>query len=230
VIRLGASERDLVLEHVRQFRMTTQSVVAKLFCAGSDDAARKLLSRMSDQLASGKLHGNVRYYQLNATSARSLGAPEEAGKPLGPQALPTAFGILGFCCLSAEKRFRYTRPEFAEDFPELVEPLGGRRYYLDHYIDRDGDTARLGHILIDLDADVGSLVEKCREKMRAHLRRAVVKQLVLNDLVRFGLVVAEPEKKRALDEAFRRESMKISVRVEVVEELGKIPRARDAAD
>jgi hypothetical protein len=222
------TERDrLFLQHLARHRVTTQDVTAKLFCNGASEPARKLLSRLDEHVSSARLYGNVRYYQLTPETARSLGVPEEAGKPLGPQALPTAIGVLGYCCGNETRRFRYTRPDFAEDFPELVEPLCGRRFYLDYCIEKDGAQARLMQIVVDLDADVGDLVEKCRERMREHLARPIVEDLVLGGLFGFALVVGELEKKRALDEAVRRRPLRAPVSVEVVDELSRLPRGKD---
>ena len=72
-----------------------------------------------------------------------MGVPEEASKPLGPQALPKAIAILCFCCMGAELRFRYTRSEFAADFPELADSVLKREFYLDYYPEFDGTTAGL---------------------------------------------------------------------------------------
>lgn len=219
-----------VLRHVARYRVTTQSVLSRLFCGGSDGDARKLVSRLSEHVSSGKLYGNVRYYQLKPGTAKAFGVPQEAGKPLGPQALPTAIGILGFCCGNVETRHRYTRPDFTEDFPELVEPLGvARRYYLDLHLEPVSEKlARLSQIVVDLDSDVSNLVEKLRERMREHLERPVVKELVLNGLFGFSVVVSEPEKKRSLDEVIARKPLKMPVHVAVVEELGRLPKGSDA--
>ena len=116
------TERDRsILNHLRRYRLDTAKGLAKGFCDGSADAVKKIAQRLQDYIASEPLYGKTVYYRLTAGGARLVGAPEEAARPLGHQALPKAFGILAFCCHGPVKRERYTRAEFLEDLPELAE-------------------------------------------------------------------------------------------------------------
>src|SRR3954468_10356408 len=99
-------------------------------CGGSENVAKKLIATLDGYIASDPLGQKTRYYRLTPLGAKALGAPEEIARPLGPQALPRALGVLGFCT-SAEQRQRYLRREFQADFPELAGSLLNKDYHTD---------------------------------------------------------------------------------------------------
>ena len=217
------TDRDrAALEHLRRYRITTAKVLQKLYCDDTPNKVKKLVQRLGENIQAEQLYGKSVYYHLSPTGARLVGAPEEVSKPLGPQALPKAIGILYFCCMGEEPLFRYTRSEFADDFPELAESVMKREFYLDYYPDFDGQTARLGQFMVDLGGDYQKFVSKCRVRVREGLRTEGLQELILENLFTIAILVAEPEKKNAILEAFQGAPMKAAVRVEVIPELSQV--------
>ena len=167
---LAFSDRErAALELIRRYRIVTAMILTLVICEGSENICKKLLMRLQDYIVSEPLGPKTKYYRLSALGAKQLGAPEEIARPLGPQALPKAIGILGFCRGGDVKRERYTRQEFVEDFPELVPNLLGRDYHTDFFLDHDGEQARFGQIVVDLGGDHKKLISKCRVKLREYL-------------------------------------------------------------
>src|SRR5689334_6712181 len=111
MVAITGKERA-VLDLLRRYRATTPEVLTAKVCSGSDNAAKKMIARLRDYVASDPLGTKTVYYRLTPAGAKQLGAPEEISRPLGPQALPKALGILDFCCSGSDQRQRYTRQEF----------------------------------------------------------------------------------------------------------------------
>jgi hypothetical protein len=211
------TERDrAVLDHIRRYRITVSRTLQEQFCDRSENAAKKLVARLRDYVASETLVGNSVYYRLTPLGARLLGAPEEIAQPLGVQALPRAFGVLAFCCNGQTQRWRYTRPEFGEDFPELAEEMLKNDYYLDFYMDSDGMTVRLGHILVDLGGSCEQILKKCRGRIRRYQRT------IPAELFAIAIVVPSDEKRQGIKDALKQRPLRAWLRIEVVPELGQL--------
>jgi hypothetical protein len=179
--------------------------------------------RLRNLIASEPLGPKGVAYRTTPPGAKSVGAPEEISRPLGPQALPKALGILGFCCSGPVYRQRYTRPEFIEDFPELVQDLLGKDYHTDFFLDFDGAQARLGQIVVDLGGDYQKLISKCRVRLREYLEVPHIKEIVADGLFTFAIVVAEEEKAQAIRLTLKEKPLKARVIVETSVELQKYP-------
>ncbi len=163
------------------------------------------------------------YYRLTPAGAKQLGAPEEISRPLGPQALPKALGILDFCCSGSDQRQRYTRQEFVDDFPELTKALLGRDYHTDFFLDFDGEQARFGQIVVDLGGDYKKLISKCRGKLREYLEVPELRDIISDGLFTIAFVVAEEEKAQAIRLAIKQKPLRARVLVETSSELRKCP-------
>jgi hypothetical protein len=217
------TDRDrAVLEHLRRYRLTTVKILQALFCEGSVDAVKKLLQRLQEYITSEPLYGRTVYYRLTAAGARLVGAPEEVARPIRPQALTKAFGILSFCCNGSTVRERLTRVEFVEDFKDLATVLVQSEYYLDYYLDADGDSVRLGQIVVDYGGDYQRLISKCRSIVREGLETPVFRDIVADDLFAISIVVAEVEKAKVMEEYLQTRPMKAWITVEVIPELGNV--------
>jgi hypothetical protein len=221
---VAITERERTgLDHLRRYRASTPEIMMSQICDGSDSATKKLVARLRDYLASDPLGTKTVYYRLTPAGAKLLGAPEEISRPLGPQALPKALGILDFCCGGASARQRYTRQEFLEDFPELTKDLLGKDYHTDFFIDFDGDQARFGQIVVDLGGEYKKLISKCRVKLREYLDVPHIRDIVSEGLFTFAIVVAEEEKAQAIRLALQQKPLKARVLVETSGELRKCP-------
>src|SRR5262245_3568894 len=116
MVAITERERS-AMELLRRQRVATAEVITAHVCDNSESAAKKLIARLQPFIASDPLGPKTKYYRLTPAGAKHLGAPEEIARPLGPQALPKALGILDFCYGESTHRMRYTRQEFIDDFP-----------------------------------------------------------------------------------------------------------------
>jgi hypothetical protein len=214
--------QKLLFELLRRFRILTAALITALICGGSENAAKKLILRSRDYVASDPLGPKTVYYRFTPAGAKLIGAPEEIARPLGPQALPKMLGILGFCS-AAPNRERYTRQEFIDDFPELAKYLLGKDYHTDFFLDFDGQNARLGQIVVDLGGDYKKQISKCRVRLREYLDIAGIRDIVADGLFTFAIIVAEEEKAQAIRQALKEKPLRSRVIVETSAELQKCP-------
>jgi hypothetical protein len=145
-ISLTGRDREYLGFH-RRYRISTPTINVEL-CGGSESAAKKLPLWLKEYIASEPLGGSV-YYRPTPAGARLMGIPDELGRPLGPQALPKALAIAGFCLGKTTQRSRYLRSEFIEDLPEISSELLSNDFHTDFFLDHDGKQARLGQIVVD---------------------------------------------------------------------------------
>jgi len=221
---IALTERErAALDLIRRYRAVTFEVLCARICDGSESATKKLIARLREYIASDPLGTKTVYYRLTPAGAKLLGAPEEISRPLGPQALPKALGVLDFCCGGAEQRQRYTRQEFLDDIPDLSKDLLGKDYHSDFYIDFDGAQARLGQIVVGLGGDYKKLLSKCRIKLREYLDLPHVRDIVSDGLFAVAIVVAEEEKAQAIRLALKQKPLRARVIVETSAELRKCP-------
>jgi hypothetical protein len=212
-----------LLELLRRLRIITAALISACICGGSENASKKLILRSRDYVASDPLGTKTVYYRLTPAGAKLIGAPEEIARPLGPQALVKALGILGFCCSGSASRERYTRLEFIEDFPELVKELLGKDYHTDFFLDFDGQYARLGQMVVDQGGDYRKLISKCRVRLREYLDIAGIRDIVCDGLFTFAIIVAEEEKAQAIRLALKEKPLMARAIVETSAELQKYP-------
>jgi hypothetical protein len=222
----GTKAIDLVkvlLGHLLRYRITTSGIIISEICNGSEGAAKKLIARSRDWVTSYPLGSKSVFYSMTPAGAKLIGAPEEIARQPGPQATPKALAIVDWCCSGSEKRRRYTRPEFQEDFPEMAKDLLGKDYHTDFFLDFDGSHARLGQFVVDLGGDYRKLISKCRVRLREYLDVPNVRDIVADGLFTFAIVVAEEEKAQAIRIAVKERPLRARVIVETSAELRKYP-------
>jgi len=217
------TERDgQILSHVARYRLTTAEIVRKLFFAHAGAQAEKNVLRrlVGDYLQSSPLYARKVYYQLTPACARSLGVSEELATPFGPQALLRLYGVLAFCCLGERVWQALTRAEFLSAFPEFGQSLDltQNHYYLDH----DGNTARLGHIMIDQGGEYQRLIGKCRRFIERARDIPGLNEIVANDLLVISIIVGEETKAERLKGELRKAPLPVWCRISVVSELTQL--------
>lgn len=217
------TERDgQILSHVARYRVTTAEILRRLFFAQAKPQAEKNVIRrlVGDYLQPSPLYARKVYYQLTPTAARALGQSEELATPFGPQALLRLYGVLAFCCLGERIWQALTRAEFTQAFPEFAESLDltQNHYYLDH----DGSTARLGHIVVDQGGEYQRLIGKCRRFIERARDIPGLKEIVASDLLVTALVVGEEAKGERLKSELRKTPLSVWCRVSVVPELTQL--------
>lgn len=197
-MKAGLQPRDLeILSHVARYRLTTQETLHRLFFTGATPEAPKTVVRRLREggyLQSRPLYLRRAYYQLTRSAAALLGEPEEAARPLGPQALVRAYGVLAYCCHAESERQRLTRLEFHRAFPYLSEngiPFDA------FYVERD-PRLRLMQIVVDQGGDARRLLRKCRTRLKLARETPGLSDLVRGGEFGLALVTSSNEKAEAL--------------------------------
>ena len=217
------TERDKeILKHVQRYRLTTTEALRQLFFANAKPGGEKnVLRRLTGEyLQTQPLYGKRVYYQLTPAAARLLGEPEESTTPFGTQALVRLYGVLAFCCLGQTKRLVFTKTEFGEAFRQFANllDLGQSHYYLDY----DGQTARLGQILVEQGGEYQRLITKCRKLVERGRELPGLQEIMSDDLFVIALVLAEDTKRDLLYAQLRKNPLPVWCRVEVVPDLGSL--------
>ena len=214
-------DRDLkILSHIERFRITTATVLHSMFYEGkAADAVTSTVRRLrqADYISSAKLKPPRRfYYYLTHRTTRMLGLPTSFAESLGEQALPTRYAILRFCC--REEYRQLLRPsEFAEEFPECCDKHIPKEPY---YYDNDGDAPRLSYLMVDLGADAGRIIRKCRRVFGERLKVTGFRSLIEGDAFSVTVLTQQESKKAAIEAARQRASdFGYPVRIEVIPEL-----------
>ena len=225
VTRVRLQERDReILEHIRRFRMTTPEVLHRLFFSENKlDAVTSTIRRLrkADYLASADLEPPRRcYYHLTSRAVRLMGLPASLGRSLGEQALPTRYAILLFCCTHDKERHLLRVDEFQQEFPDCQSKNIPKEPY---YFDDDDGATRLAFIMVDLGADAGRIVRKCRKAIGERRKVTGFRSLIQDDAFQLTVLTGRQTKKQAIEAAKKRsEKFTGRLRVEVIEELTRV--------
>ena len=195
------SQRDqLILEHVARYRITTNEVVHKLhFRRQRPNAVTKVTARLTrlDSLRRATLDHPRAYFTLGSAGTAMLGLPENRALPLGPQSLPTEFGVLAFAALGRSTRRRLTRQELQERFPDFEQGIIEQAYCLDA-------AGVLELVRVDLGGAPDHIARKCRADMQSRLAAASFAKLIAAGQFRLVVVSCTTEKAAAIGEALQR--------------------------
>ena len=214
-------DRDMkILEHIERFRITTSTALHAMFYQGKEtDAVTSTLRRLrqADYISSATLKPPRRfYYYLTRRTTRMLGLPASFADSLGEQALPTRYAILRFCC-GNEYRQVLRPSEFAEEFPECCNKHIPKEPY---YYDSDGDAPRLSYLMVDLGADAGRTIRKCRRVFGERLKVDGFRRLIEGKAFSVTVLTQHASKKAAIEAARKRAAdFSYPIRIEVIPEL-----------
>lgn len=217
---MSLTERDQeILEHVRRYRLTTTEALRKFFFSEAKAGAEKNVLRrlVGPHLQARPLYGKKVYYQLTPGAARSLGEPEELADSLGPQALIRVYGVFAFCCLGTKELSLFTRREFASDFTEFAEQIDLTQNH--YYLDDDGQTIRLGQIVVEQGGEYQRLINKCRRIIERGREVPGFQEIIADELFVISLIIAEESKRDALSNQLRKNPLPAWCRIKVVPEL-----------
>jgi len=130
--------------------------------------------------------------------------------------LPTRYGVLRFCC--GEKPRQLLLPsEFTEEFEDCSDKHIPKEPY---YYDSEGGVPRLSYLMVDLGADAGRIIRKCRRAFGERLKVKGFRDLIEGDAFSVTVLTQQQSKKRAIELArVRGEGFHYPMRVEVVPEL-----------
>lgn len=221
VRRIQIQERDhSILEHIERYRMSTPGVLkAKVFKDLKPEAMKSCMRRLREAgyVATAPLSPPRHlYYHLANRGAHLLGVSTKHAKPLGEQALPTRLAVLSFCCGPNGSEV-LTASEFKEEFSDClskgvpVEP---------YYYDAQSGAPRLSFIMVDMGADAGRIIRKCRKAFGERMKVAGFRSLIEEDAFSVTVLTPRESKKAATIAALKRaKDFHHPIRIEVVPEL-----------
>jgi len=224
-MRAALQGRDTdILMHVARYRITSLELVHKLFFPQQTaEAARSVLRRLNGPfgfLQSRPLYGKLLYYQLNPRGAREFGEPVESTKPLGPQALPRAFGVVMRCCTTTEPQKRITRNEFESACRSLFE---AGVPFNDFFLATAAEgTQHFFRIVVDLGGDADRLVRKLLQIRSAYSEVPAMLSILDEGRFGFSLVTTSTSKEEAILKAVDRFNVPTRVETFVLPELGNL--------
>ncbi len=220
--KLGDRDYE-ILDHLKRYRLTTRDVLHRLFFDGSEiNAVSKVTSRLikNGYLNSHPLDTSKVYFTVGPESCRLLGLPLRKSKPLGPQALPTEFGTLMFCCGSPVQRKRLLVGEISKLQPNILgKGLDSSHYYLEELADGN---KLLGYIRVDQGGPPDHISRKCAGDIEKRMANEALKQLIDSDRFIIALITGHESKAELIRASIGRRQWTIRFRVEVVHELASL--------
>lgn len=199
VHRASVPDRDRqILDHIGQYQMTTNEVLGRQFFARRQpNAVTKVTARLCrlDYLRSFPLYHPKTYFRLGPRGVTLLGLPQNRTLPLGPQSLPTEYGVLAFALLGHERHERLSRTDLVARYPNIPQGLLEQPYCLD----RSGDTLEL--VRIDLGGKPDHVSRKCRADIQARATTEPFAGLLAERRLRLVVVTCTTEKAAAIRDA-----------------------------
>lgn len=197
------SDRDeQILAHVRRYRITTQEVARRLFYPDhTREAVKNRLHRLrrAGYLAAGPLDAQRSYYRLTPHAAAALfGETDKIAAAPGVQALTQAYAMLSLCCLGNTRHERIMASEFQAQYPELIAPGLTLRFY---YRDSEGDTQRIGLMLLGLSQDYVRVLRKARQAIQRRFQAAAWRERILSDGFTIAIVTEKQHKADRIEQA-----------------------------
>lgn len=191
-----SDQQRAVLEHIRLFRITTQSL-ARQACfspdvspAGVDSFFARLRKRGLVRAA--QLVGTEKYYHLAPKTYQSVFAEAPAEERVGSYAVVEWYGRLLFCMRRPEARRKLHWTEFDRLFPQLRDARQPRRHVF--YADKETGQNRLGLIYIDPGNRFDRVANRIRNKLVGGLlaHAAWREQVIDGDRLTIAIVCISP--------------------------------------
>lgn len=198
--RLTARDRQIV-DHVGRYRLSTVEVLSPVVLAGlSRNAVTKLVNRLcdGDYLQKYTLLHPTQYFVLGAAGANLLGLGLHRTAPLGPQSLPTEYGLLIYATLAKHPRTRLTKAEVLRKCPWLPPALADAP----HCADEQHDVLEL--VRVDLGGPADHVARKCFADLNQRRRLRDFPPLVAQGRFRLVIITATKEKATAVRQALDR--------------------------
>jgi len=193
-----ARRDQAILDHVGRYRLTTNEVLHhSLFDGCQPNAVTKVTSRLcrGDYLRKFPLCYPRSYFTLGSCATSLLGLPDNRMLPLGPQSLPTEYGVLAFAVRRKSSHVRLTRHELSERFPALPAGLTEQPYCLDE------NCNVLELVRVDLGGAADHVARKCEADVAARRDERPFSILLAEKRFRLVVVTATTEKAAAIQQS-----------------------------
>lgn len=194
------SRRDCaVLSHVARNRLTTVEVLSHTVLQGlSSNGAAKILNRLcgAGYLQKYELVHPGKYYVLSDQGARLLGMSSHRTNSLGPQSLPTEYGVLAYANLGRQQRRRLTAGEVLQRCPGLTRSLAEATHC------EDLTHGVLELVRVDLGGPADHVGRKCQRDMLRRYRFRSLAELLAQGRFRLVVITATSTKAAAIRRSF----------------------------
>lgn len=229
---------ELILEHLKRYRVTTTETLQRVFYsdAKNEEALKSQLRRLRKRklIESDDLFEKRVYYFLTPSGASHVHLAQKSGGEIRDEnILRRRYASLLFSCHGPVPRPRFTLEEFDCAFPGVRQAnreLEASFHGLDLYLDSEGDTPRLGRMLL-ITALSGDPAALCRQAYRRACE--TFPDFVREDLFTLAVIVPTPGAKDRLETALAtfpiRDGAPVPLRVEAMMELLPLLEKRPAA-
>ena len=214
-----------ILTHIATYRITVPEILGPLFFSEADRSAMtKVLSRLTraGYLERRDLYPPKKYWTLSPAAATARGLTSEFSN-IGPQALAQAYATLYYCCSppSSVSRRHITRLELLSDRPQFaIKGLPSQDYFLE----TEGETTRLGLLIVDHGANYFRVLRKCRTATQKRYAHDAFRALIDQNRFIVGIATYHEKKRERMQTALNDNEIEVSIRytIEVVPELGHL--------
>lgn len=194
--RLTRRDRQ-ILEYVGRSRMTTYEILHRVFFAGQQpNAVTKVTSRLCAHKYLTKfplIYPQV-YFRLGERGAATLGLHDSRTLPLGPQSLPTEYGVLSYATLRTEPLKRLTTEEVQQRFPFFDRAL----CEVPHLLREEKPQHVVELVRVDLGGTADHVARKVFDDVMARIQAAEFRQVVRDRLFRCVVITTTTEKAAAI--------------------------------
>ncbi len=175
---LPQRKRLIVEQIVRDRIATNESIRQGHFARLHPTSVTRITSDLVCQgwLSAYPLSYPTKYFRAGKRAISAYGLSESRSLPLGPQALPTEFGLLEYTSRHAESVLRATSSELTQLYPWYSKNWQATP----HCIRRANEKLWLELIRVDLGGPVDHIARKCRDDIETrcvnHHFRALIKE------------------------------------------------------
>ncbi len=195
------TQRDRqIVEHVIRYRLSTNRVIRDLFFSGQrPNAVSKITARLCDRgyLNRFSLVHPGSYFLPGPRAAQEFGVSAARTRPLGPQSLPTEYGVLAYAVRGRRILKRLTAEEMRRDYPALA-PAG---LAATHCLNRHGRQSVLELVRVDLGGTADHVARKCKSDLAQRMAVVACRRLIESHGYRFVIVTATVGKATAVTRA-----------------------------
>ena len=210
------SRRDRrIVDHVVRFRLSTNEVLHQHFFPGQRaNAVTKVTARLCQWAYLQKFPlVHPRSYLLPGPRAvQELGVPLTRTYPLGPQSLPSEYGVLAYGTRGAKLLARLTRAELKERYPFFEQAW----LEAPHCWNRLREPACLELVRVDLGGAADHVARKCLADIDARMQSGLCRRLIEQRRLRLVVVTGTTDKLAAISQSLEKRVWPNSMAIHLV--------------
>ncbi len=189
-----------IIEHVIRYRLSTNGVIRGLFFSDQlPNAVSKITARLCDRgyLNKFPLVHPRSYFLPGPRVVQEFGIPVARTRPLGPQSLPTEYGVLAYATHGRHLLKRLTADEVRGGYPAFAKA------WLDtpHCLNESARQPVLELIRVDLGGTADHVARKCKTDLAGRMAVVECRRLIETHRYRFVIVTGTVGKSAAITNA-----------------------------